>query len=285
MAEYWLDEDLTTGSNDGSSAANAWQAWATMIAGVGTMAEDVTVNIASTGTVALSRSLSGITRGGYTLALRGYNNCILLDTTGYTAALTAPNIGTGHLDVRDIKFLLGANVSGFSLAADYIGTATGRNLVSYGNGVVAANGFNNLSAVDWTLEHCIAVNVTYAFRISAIGDMMVTNCYGSAATQVFYVSGTGAFTLTTCASSDTTGSAGLQSIAFSTANFTSVTIGAEDFHLVSGSALIGVGTVTSDTLDFNGDTWGTPRDLGIYTYSTGSTGIPILRRRRMLMAK
>jgi len=73
----------------------------------------------------------------------------------------------------------------------------------------------------------------------------------------------GSPTLTTCASSDATGTAGLQNIAVDTDTFVNVSAGTEDFHLAADglSPLQGVGTDTSGdaapmnfTTDIDGDT-------------------------------
>jgi hypothetical protein len=84
-------------------------------------------------------------------------------------------------------------------------------------------------------------NISAAYGIEASnGSWAVKNCYIYAAYSGSTINGSP--TLTTTATSDTDGSAGLQSIAYSTANFLNVTSGSEDLHLASGSALIGVGT-------------------------------------------
>jgi len=72
------------------------------------------------------------------------------------------------------------------------------------------------------------------------GTVTAKNCYAGG--QGLGGSYSGTITMTTCASGDTTGTAGLQSIALNTTNFTNVTAGSEDFHLPSGSALIGAAT-------------------------------------------
>lgn len=96
------------------------------------------------------------------------------------------------------------------------------------------------------------------------GTCTAKNCYcGGNGTSDY----SGTITMTTCASSDSTGTAGYQSIAHSTANFQNVTDGSEDYHLAtSGSALEDAGTDTSGdgaplnfTIDADGntrvDTW------------------------------
>ena len=86
----------------------------------------------------------------------------------------------------------------------------------------------------------------------------------------------GSATLTTCASSDATGSSGLQNIAINTSNFTNVTAGSENYHLPSGSALIDVGTDTSGdsaplnfTDDIDGQTRSGSWDIGADEYVAG----------------
>jgi len=87
------------------------------------------------------------------------------------------------------------------------------------------------------LYNCTVINCTsYGIRENQ-GTVTVKNCYSGGAGSN-YVNGT----LTTCASSDTTGTAGLQNIAVNTTNFTNITAASEDYHLPVGSALIGVAT-------------------------------------------
>jgi len=131
---------------------------------------------------------------------------------------------------------------------------------------------NNLCVV----YSCIAINPFGLVSISRLGGtVLVKNCYASA-TSLAYQN----CTLTTCASSDSSsGSVGLRGIAYSTANFTNVTPGAEDFHLPTGSALIGVGTDTSGdaapmnfTNDIAGLTRTAPWDVGAFKYNP-ATGL------------
>jgi hypothetical protein len=96
------------------------------------------------------------------------------------------------------------------------------------------------------------------------------NCYAASNGGAAY---SGTITKTTCASSDATGSAGLQNIVLNTTNFTNVTAGSEDFHLPAGSALIDVGTDTSGDaapLNFTDDIDGVTRtgtwDIGADEY-------------------
>lgn len=99
-----------------------------------------------------------------------------------------------------------------------------------------------------TLRYCTLYTTAAAGYgcYETAGTVTATNCYanrgsssGAAYTNI---------TLTTCASSDATGSAGLQNIAASTsagAYFTSLDSGTEDFRIQSSSELIDVGTTVS----------------------------------------
>jgi hypothetical protein len=94
-----------------------------------------------------------------------------------------------------------------------------------------------------------------------VGTLIVKNCYAATTGSGGCYKGT--MTKTTCASSDTTGSTGLQNIAYSTDNFVNVTSGYEDLHLSgTGSALYHTGTDTSGdaapmnfTTDIDGDNY------------------------------
>lgn len=117
-----------------------------------------------------------------------------------------------------------------------------------------------------------AISSSYGIRMLG-GTVTAKNCYASGATGAY----DGTITKTTCASSDATGDAGLQNIAYSTANFTNVTAGSEDLHIVSGSALKDVGTdLSADTYPFSDDIDGTTRsgtwDIGADEYTAAGGG-------------
>ena len=145
--------------------------------------------------------------------------------------------------------------------------ATFRNCIFYnikpitGNyGIVCENVSNATIAIDNTTV--IGGDIGIWRRASTI---TARNCYvGNTSTSDY----SGTITKTTCASEDTSGSAGLQSIAYSTATFTNVTAGSEDYHLVVGSALIGVGTDLSAT--FTDDIDGQTRPTGAGTWDIGA---------------
>jgi hypothetical protein len=141
------------------------------------------------------------------------------------------------------------------------------------------------------LYHCNAhINAStspYNIRNAAAGTVVAKNCYAGGNTGYDY---NGTITKTTCASSDTTGSAGVQSIAVNTTNFTNVTANGadEDYRLPgTGSALYDTGTdITADGAPFT--TWagtdvaGTTRtrwDIGFHEYYTDTGN----RRRRLLL--
>jgi hypothetical protein len=114
---------------------------------------------------------------------------------------------------------------------------------------------------------------------NASGTAVAKNCYGggsSYGTSDYY----GTITKTTCASSDTSGTAGLQSIAVNTTNFTNVTSGSENYALPLGSALVDVGTNTSGdaaplnfTDDINGAARGATWDIGADEYVAAGGGV------------
>lgn len=141
-----------------------------------------------------------------------------------------------------------------------------RNTVIYGNTVGGAVATAASTACVLTAENCTVIGVTNGIQDAAAAATLVG--------RNTYAAGTTAFsamtTMTTCASSDTTGSAGLQNVAHSTANFTNVTAGSEDYHLVTGSALIDVGTDLSGsfTTDIDGATRSGTWDIGADEFVT-----------------
>ena len=141
------------------------------------------------------------------------------------------------------------------------GSLTIRNTVIVGgrNGVYTTF---SASAPTLVAQNCtIVASLNYgSFRGS--GTPAYTNCYNGGHTTDSY---SGAFTATTCAHSSATVYTGsTASVAYSTANFTSVTAGSENLHLVTGSALIDVGTDLSGTftVDIDGATRSGTWDIG-----------------------
>jgi hypothetical protein len=115
---------------------------------------------------------------------------------------------------------------------------------------------NDWTAPTITLDNCtITQCATYGIDRAA-GTVAVRNCYSGAHTTDDY---NGTMTRTTCAHSSATSFSGSTgSIAHSTDNFTNVTGGSEDYHLVPGasSTLLTGGTDLSGdfTLDIDGET-------------------------------
>ena len=109
--------------------------------------------------------------------------------------------------------------------------------------------------------------------VRTAGTVVVKNTYAKGSTAAY----TGTMTLTTSASSDATGTSGLQNVAADTTTFTNVTGGSEDYHLPgTGSPLYHVGTDTSGdsapvdfATDIDGDAYydtGGVRSIGIDEY-------------------
>jgi len=99
----------------------------------------------------------------------------------------------------------------------------------------------------------------------ASGTLNCKNTYAGGSTHGDYEE---VVNKTTCASSDSTGSTDLQSIAVNTTNFTNVSTSTEDYRLPgTGSALYNAGTNTSGEsapLNFTTDIKNTTRPSGVY---------------------
>lgn len=136
-----------------------------------------------------------------------------------------------------------------------------------------------LSCATANLYNCTILGGYYGIQASA-GTVAAKNCYAGKLVAGGSCYSGATLTLTTCASSDTTGSASLQSIAADTstgaghAGFTNVTAGSEDYHLQSGSALIDVGTSDPGGGLFSDDIDGVTRsgtwDIGADEYVSAS---------------
>jgi hypothetical protein len=135
-------------------------------------------------------------------------------------------------------------------------------------------------AGDWNIYSCTSSGGKYGCYINAnTKTMTVKNTYsGNTITEDFY-RGNGTLAKTNCASEDAsaddTGTGETQSncvagaIAYTTATFTNVTAGSQNFHLVTGSGLIDVGASTSGegaplnfTTDIDGVTRSGTWDIG-----------------------
>lgn len=197
------------------------------------------------------------------------------NTQGSPSGLTSAirNVSIGLFDIRIDKCIKRDGRYTFRTETNAVISIT--NSIAYG-GTVGAYVTVDASA-DLKLYSCDGIGVDfgiYAFQ----GTITAKNCYAKATTA--YATSTGTLNKTTCASSDTTGSAGLQNIAYSTTNFVNVTGGSEDLNLKSGSTLIGNGTDTSGEgapLNFTDDIIGTERggtwDVGAFEFISAAGGI------------
>ena len=182
---------------------------------------------------------------------RSYTNCIFVGSGNGTCYQSAVRTGAnGTLDLINCIAYNLAGIANTGMAAVYVAGGAGTFVVS---NCTFIGGYCTIFRNDST----VTINNTYCGGAS----------YGSGC---FY----GSMTLNTCASSDSTGTAGLQSIAVSTtadsthAGFTNVTGGSEDFHIKVGSPLIDVGTDLSVT--FTTDIDGQTRPTGAGTWDIGA---------------
>ena len=144
------------------------------------------------------------------------------------------------------------------------------NCVTHGpsaGGVLTSDTTASLSAYNCTV---IGNPSNYGVR-NISGAVSLTNCYALGYPGYAY---SGTITKTTCGSSDSTGSFGLQNIAYSTVNFVNITPGSENLHLVLGSGVIGVGTDLSGTFttDIDDVTRVAPWDIGADQYVAAGGG-------------
>ena len=143
------------------------------------------------------------------------------------------------------------------------------NCIAYGwyrsnNSNTAGVEISSFAAGDVNIYSCtFYINSDVGIKRDASSTSTVTckNCWVMAdyATPLAYY---GTITKVTCASDDTTGSAGLQNIAYDVATFTNVTTGSEDYSLAGDSPLLATGTdTTGDTapLDFTTNIAGATR--------------------------
>lgn len=184
------------------------------------------------------------------------------------------------------------NVRTYGAAGGTEGFVFDDGIVKISNSASFANddhGFSCISTSSFLevyARYCVSYNNNgRGFNATGGSTVDVINCYSGGNSGQDYDSDVSS--MTTCASSDTTGSSGLQSIAASTsagAYFTNLTAGSEDFHIdADNSALEDAGTdVSSDTdfavsLDAEGNTrHATTPDIGMYeSVGGGPEDLPI----------
>lgn len=270
MITYYYNAELATGNNDGTSEANAWQLWATAVAALSSMTDDVTLYMTSNGTTALYLSINGIVTNGYSLTLVGTDGSVFRNASSFNPCMYRPASVTGKVTYQNI--IIRCVTSGGCGIRSVTGGGDDTyftNCVVIGAGGSSSYGFNHYGSASGSngyADHCISVGTAYGFQNANIGAFDVYNSYASAAISCYIQSGSGDLTLYYSASTDTTGSSGLQSLAYDTTVFTNVTSGSEDFNLVAGSPLIGAGTSTSTLTDIDGDTYGDPPSVGAHAY-------------------
>jgi len=171
----------------------------------------------------------------------------------------------------------GANGHGILVTG---GAVLVRNCVVYGCQVIGIGQLTSVAAPALTLQNCTVAKCDTGVYV---GDstLIATNVYTGGNTTNDYANA-GTLTCTTCmhsSSATVTGSTG--NVAHSTANFTNVTAGSEDYHLVTGSALIGQGTDLSGsfTVDIDGQTRAAPWDIGADEVLTAAQDTPELYGR------
>ena len=184
--------------------------------------DGIQVEVSSQSTTRTAVFLNGSTNGPVWFSnslVRGCNSSFLLY-----------GVSTGAAAVVDI----------WNVATAYMGT----------NGNSA--GMHTASTGTVSIYSSTAIGSATGYGIQNAGaTVTVKNCYGRGGTASSF---NGTISITTSASSDsTTGTTGMRSIAYTTANFTGVTAGSEHLSLVAGGPLaVLAGTDTSgDTAPFN----------------------------------
>ena len=258
--EYWIDEDLSTGANDGSSESDAFQTIAGAATALGTLSEDVVLRIKSSGTVDLARSLTAINVNGHVLNIVLQSGTVLKHTSAYGTVLYVDCSGDGTINVYNPKIIQGTNTYG--LRVTFLGTVNIINPIGIGSGGVGHRSIYGTSGNPVNVYNGTFGNVRSGVFNSGAGVLTAKNCYAHGTDSAYLNSGAGSIVMETCASSDLTGSVGLQSIPYDNTTFTDVTPGAEDFTPADNSPLSGAGTITEFLYDFNGNLFATPRDIG-----------------------
>jgi hypothetical protein len=265
VADVYVDEDLTTGLNDGTSWADAYNSWAEMVTGEArTLTSDLSIGIRSNGTVDTVRTLynSAWDTNGFTLTIQGdTNNIPVLMTTGLTPLYP---YYVHNVIIRNIIFIGYANYNFYSSGCEALVII---NCIFVGSPTTLMHVESGLKMYNSILINNTATG--YGINVSPTYTSEFYNCYCFLAdgSKLGYPSEP-LLTLTNCASSDLTGLAGLQNIPYTTGTFLNVTSGSEDLHLAVGSALIDAGVDESAvfTTDIEGTTRTLPWDIGAYDY-------------------
>lgn len=161
---------------------------------------------------------------------------------------------TNNCTIRFINCIFEVEGGDAVFLSDAQGTCEFINCVFISRGTTSRHAVTVNDAAAHKFYHCIAVceqNNGNAWKHFA-GGSVLKNCYGRAGggTGVAFDAGC---TQTKCAAADATASdAALDNIAFTTANFTNVTAGTENFHLAGLSSLIMAGAdLSGESAPFN----------------------------------
>lgn len=145
------------------------------------------------------------------------------------------------------------------------------NCLMYGMGTNSSAGANGIKNHGTTsVYNCtIAAGSGDGFDNTDGSTANIFNTYLQGGNGAIVGTGLSTQNITTTATSDTSGTSGLRNVAYTTANFISVTSGSENLSIANGSVLIRAGTSTSGnspplnyTTDITGATLSSPPDLG-----------------------
>lgn len=191
-------------------------------------------------------------------------DCRVIDgiMRGHRADYTGNAIGyagSGSLTIRNV------------VAYDFVYTAnTNIRPFSFGSGTV-------------TLENVTGIGGYIGLNVNG-GTVTAKNCYLGGSVGNDYAYSSGSLDKTNCASADASAddtAAGctatncINSVPVSTATFTNVTVGSENYSLVSGSGLIDVGVDLSGTFttDIAGATRTVPWEIGPFNYTSAAAAV------------
>lgn len=195
----------------------------------------------------------------------------------FSAALSAIDVRDQYTRIEYIEARVTSTASGFARGIYLTGGSANssilgciaESLAASGSAIQLVSGSSNLTvrasiataglygfragATTHTIDNCLAANCATGFDASAAALVRNSTAYNNTTNWNGTWDASSTHNATSTGSDDAPG--GDSVISVDSADF--VDAGAEDFHLASGSALIGVGTnLHSDfTTDIDGDTW------------------------------
>jgi parallel beta helix pectate lyase-like protein len=178
----------------------------------------------------------------------------------------------------DAVLISDASGDGLNLTTGCGGTAV-RNCVVYG---YAGEGANVRFGEAVTIDNCTFAGGTAGVGHGGGASQVVRNCYaGNTSSQDFTDGDVSNPVYTTCRCEDGIHGTATAYATGSGARFTNITAGSENFHIQSGSALIGAGTDLSATFttDVDGATRSAPWDVGADEFVSAATTAPPPARR------